>query len=95
MDEPSPPQHTHIPGNRETVFPLMPDERVPYFMHFLWLEITMRVYRTHSVLRILYFILQQKIYFMYYLPPTLSYYTYIKLLPYQIFSITHKKQTST
>lgn len=56
MDEPSPPQHTHIPGNRETVFPLMPDERVPYFMHFLWLEITMRVYRTHSVLRILYFI---------------------------------------
>lgn len=31
MDEPSPPQHTHIPGDRETVFPLMPDERVPIF----------------------------------------------------------------
>ena len=53
MDEPSLPQHTHIPGNRETVFPLMPDERIPYFMHFLWF--TMRVYRTHSVLIILYF----------------------------------------
>ena len=57
MDEPSPPQHTHRPGDRETVFPLMPDERVHiYFMHCLWLESTVRVYKTHSVLRILYFI---------------------------------------